>query len=76
VRVPLVSGGEVTGRVAAADADGVRLVLETAGERTLRFDELGPGRVQVEFNRPSGVADDDQSEDFSNSTSGWVEESQ
>ena len=82
VRVPLLSGGEVTGRVVAADVDGVRLAVQSAGaveasgERALRFDELGPGRVQVEFNRPTSAADDDESESFSNSTSGCVEESQ
>lgn len=52
VRVALASGGDLTGRVVAADDAGVRLAVEDSGdERTLRFDELGPGRVQVEFNR-------------------------
>jgi ribosome maturation factor RimP len=56
-RVSLKSGGEITGRILHADADGVRLAPATGGaQRNLRFDELGPGRVQVEFRRP-GEAD-------------------
>lgn len=68
------NGAELTGRVMATDADGVRMLVDAdadadagneaprgAGsppsERYLRFDALGPGRVQVEFNR--AVTDDD-----------------
>jgi ribosome maturation factor RimP len=51
VRAPLVSGGEITGRVVDADADGVRFAGDASDDRVLAFDELGPGRVQVEFNR-------------------------
>lgn len=41
---------EVTGRLLAADAEGV--TLELAGEkRQAGYGELGPGAVQVEFNR-------------------------
>ncbi len=44
------AGHTVTGRVAAADADGV--VLDIDGEqREFGFSELGPGKVQVEFRR-------------------------
>jgi ribosome maturation factor RimP len=57
VRVSLTAGGEITGRILTADADGVRLAVQSAKpkgalrEQTFSFDELGPGRVQVEFNR-------------------------
>jgi ribosome maturation factor RimP len=60
VRVSLTAGGEVTGRILTADADGVRLAISPAKaggvprEQTFTFDALGPGRVQVEFNRPTG----------------------
>ena len=43
-----VDGAPVTGRIITADAD--RVVLDVAGDqRTLSFEGLGPGRVQVEF---------------------------
>jgi len=57
VRVTLTAGGEITGRILTTDADGVRLAVNAAKpkgaprEQTFSFDELGPGRVQVEFNR-------------------------
>jgi hypothetical protein len=38
------------------------LLLEDGDQRSLRFDELGPGRVQVEFNRLAS----DESADVSN----------
>lgn len=45
-----VAGAEVTGRVAEVGDDGV--VLEVDGApRTVGWDELGTGRVQVEFSR-------------------------
>jgi ribosome maturation factor RimP len=59
VRVGLTAGGEVTGRIVDADAHGVRLAVlglkpgSKASMRPFRFDEIGPGRVQVEFNRPA-----------------------
>jgi ribosome maturation factor RimP len=60
VRASLLAGGDITGRVVAADADGVHFAeCGSDGERLLRFDELGPGRVQVEFNRPSAGATGD-----------------
>ncbi len=44
------SGAEYQGRVIAAAEEGV--TLDLGGERrTFRFEELGPGRVQVEFGR-------------------------
>lgn len=64
------NGLEFTGRVVATDADGVRLVvIESArsglapeSEQYLRFDALGPGRVQVEFNRGANFDEVDDAE--------------
>ena len=64
VVVPLTAGGELTGRVIAADEEGVTFELPgkkpgtTGGERRLGHPELGRGKVQVEFNRP-GTKDED-----------------
>ena len=50
VRATLAGGGEVTGRVTAADDQAV--VLGTGdGERRIEYGELTRGLVQVEFNR-------------------------
>jgi ribosome maturation factor RimP len=38
----------VTGRVAGADAQGVRLEVDGEG-REFGFSELGPGRIEIEF---------------------------
>jgi ribosome maturation factor RimP len=68
VRVRLGAGTEITGRIVAVDADGVRLAVAgpkvgaPAREQSYGFDELGPGRVQVEFNRPSPIDDVDDPE--------------
>lgn len=43
-----VAGAQVTGRVVAADDAGVTLDVDGVS-RTVRWDELGRGRVQVEF---------------------------
>jgi ribosome maturation factor RimP len=62
VRVPLVAGGDVTGRLIAAEADGVRLLISAGRsetERSFAFAELGAGRVQVEFNRAPSADDTD-----------------
>ncbi|XTZ15220.1 ribosome maturation factor RimP [Micromonospora echinospora] len=51
---------QVTGRV--LEADGERVVLDVDGERVeWTYAELGPGRVQVEFNRLDEI---DESEEF------------
>jgi len=56
VAVP-VDGAGVTGRVQAVGDDGV--VLEVDGqERTVPWEQLGAGRVQVEFRRPDDDADE------------------
>jgi ribosome maturation factor RimP len=68
VRVRLGTGAEVTGRIETVDADGVRLAVVGAKpgapsrDQAYGFDELGPGRVQVEFNRPSPIDDADDPE--------------
>jgi ribosome maturation factor RimP len=68
VRVRLGTSTEITGRIVAVDADGVRLAVAgakpgaPAHEHSYGFGELGPGRVQLEFNRPSSIDDADDSE--------------
>jgi ribosome maturation factor RimP len=68
VVVPLTAGGELTGRVIAADEEGVTLELPgkkpgtSGGERRLGYSELGKGKVQIEFNRP-GEKDGDPAAD-------------
>jgi ribosome maturation factor RimP len=57
VRVPLTAGGEVEGRLVTAEDEAV--VIDVAGEeRRFGLDELGRGRVQVEFRR-DGAGDED-----------------
>ncbi|TNM62419.1 ribosome maturation factor RimP [Streptomyces sp. NP160] len=61
VAVP-VAGVATTGRVVAVDDGGV--VLDVDGEqRRAAWDELGTGRVQVEFGRAAGAAADDDADD-------------
>lgn len=51
VTAPLTAGGSVTGRVTSADDREV--VFEVSGTPTAyAYDELGRGRIQVEFRRP------------------------
>ncbi len=52
-----VAGRPVTGRVTHADDGGVQLNVDGAS-RAVRWDELGRGRVQIEFHR-AGDEDDD-----------------
>ncbi|HTF06770.1 MAG TPA: ribosome maturation factor RimP [Asanoa sp.] len=57
----LVKVGPLTGRVVGVDDAGV--MLDVAGEHTaIAHDDLGTGRVQVEFNRVDEVADDELAE--------------
>jgi ribosome maturation factor RimP len=63
VRIRSAGGADrqVTGRVLGADDAGV--VLDVAGvPRELAYDQLGPGRVQIEFTRWGEVADADPRE--------------
>jgi ribosome maturation factor RimP len=61
-RLVAVRAGErtVTARITAADADGV--TLEGTGH--VRFDQLGSGRVQVEFTHLAELAEEDFGDDF------------
>ena len=76
VRVGLSAGGDVTGRVVEADAHGVRLAVAgskpgaKAATRAFRFDEMGAGRVQVEFNHPAADTADDAGDDPNEEESG------
>jgi ribosome maturation factor RimP len=67
---------EITGRVTAVDGTGVTLAVEAPGKpgakkrpptpRQVPWDELGKGRVQVEFGRPvpDGHDDDELTDDL------------
>jgi ribosome maturation factor RimP len=52
-----VAGKPVTGRVTAVTETGVTLDVEGAA-RTVAFEDLGPGRVQVEMKRLAELPDD------------------
>ena len=61
VRVALAGDGELCGRVAGVDADGV--VFDVGGRQVrYAFGALGRGRVQVEFRRADGAAERDPEE--------------
>ena len=49
-RTRLVSVNGLTGRVIDVDNEGIVLDVDGA-PRSLKFDELGPGKVQIEFKR-------------------------
>src|SRR4051812_17208680 len=52
VRVrPRGGGAEIRGRIARADDTSVTIVVG-AEERTSSYDDLGSGRIEIEFNRP------------------------
>jgi ribosome maturation factor RimP len=50
VRAPVRDAADVTGRVTRADDAGVTFDVD-GSDRTIRYDVLGPGKVQVEFSR-------------------------
>jgi ribosome maturation factor RimP len=50
VKVALVEGGEVTGRIGDSGDDAVTLDVE-GQRRELRYDQVARARVQIEFNR-------------------------
>jgi len=52
---------QLTGRVVAADADGVVLAVGDV-EHELGYDALGAGKVQLEFARAAALSDDDLEE--------------
>jgi ribosome maturation factor RimP len=68
-----VDGRSVTGRLTATDQRGVSLDVD--GRRLdATFDELGPGRVQVEFARLADLADEEFGELTSRTTEPGGEE--
>ena len=70
---PAGSADEVTGRITAADDDGVTLAVEAKGKpgakkrpptpRQVPWAQLGAGRVQVEFGRAEPGEDADEMDD-------------
>jgi ribosome maturation factor RimP len=56
VKVKVAGEGTITGRVVAADQDGIALDVDGT-RRELGYSALGPGAVQVEFGR---LPDDDE----------------
>jgi ribosome maturation factor RimP len=65
VRAPLAEGGELTGRVVRADESAVTLEVD-GQERAFGYADIGPGRVQVEFNRggaPDGTDDGERAKE-------------
>jgi len=66
-RLVQVRAGEkqLTGRIVAADAEGVVLAVGDPGKTTehqLGYDALGAGKVQLEFARAAALSDDDLEE--------------
>ena len=58
VKVTLVEGGEVTGRIGESDEDKVRLEVD-GEERELAYADIAKARVQIEFNRRRDDKEDD-----------------
>jgi ribosome maturation factor RimP len=58
VKVTLVEGGEVTGRIGESDEDKVRLEVD-GDERELAYADIAKARVQIEFNRRRDDKEDD-----------------
>ncbi|MFI5931217.1 ribosome maturation factor RimP [Actinoplanes sp. NPDC051494] len=57
-----VAGKSLTGRITSADESGV--VLDVKGKATtVTFDDLGPGKVQIEFKRLDEAVFPDEDED-------------
>jgi ribosome maturation factor RimP len=62
----------LTGRIEAVD--GTAVTLDVAGERrTVALDQVGPGRVQIEFSRLDGLADEDFGDEFGDDEEGGAE---
>ena len=58
VKVTLVEGGEVTGRIGESDDDKVFLEVD-GDERELPYADIAKARVQIEFNRRRDDKEDD-----------------
>jgi ribosome maturation factor RimP len=63
VKVDLVGGGELTGRVQSADDQGADLLVD-GDLRRVHYSDVSRARVQVEFSRPDGAAVDDDVDDI------------
>ena len=57
VKVALVEGGEVTGRIGQSDDEKVALDVKGA-PREFAYADIDKARVQIEFNRPASEGDD------------------
>jgi ribosome maturation factor RimP len=57
VKVTLVEGGTVTGRITTSDDNGVTLDVD-GSTRELSYDEVAKALVQIEFNRKSDKSED------------------
>jgi len=57
VKVTMVEGGEVTGRIGQSDDEKVALDVEGA-PREVAYADIDKARVQIEFNRPVSEGDD------------------
>src|SRR5262249_20432132 len=62
-----VAGRSIVGRVRGADEHGVELDVDGQSHRP-GYEELGPGRVQIEFNRLTELADDDAGDELGDDT--------
>ncbi|MBW8750694.1 MAG: ribosome maturation factor RimP [Propionibacteriales bacterium] len=60
VKVTLSEGDEVTGRIVRADEHGAELDVEGTTQ-PIAFDDVAKARIQIEFKRPSGGAQDEES---------------
>jgi ribosome maturation factor RimP len=58
VRATVRDDKDVTGRVVGTDESGVTFDVDGA-RRTVSYDALGPGKVQVEFSRPGASGEDE-----------------
>jgi ribosome maturation factor RimP len=62
VKVSLVEGGEVEGRIGESDDEGVTLDV-TGSTRRLAFADVAKAKVQIEFNRKAAALPDDEFDD-------------
>lgn len=73
VEVQLAEGGKVTGRVIAADADGVDLDVDGTARR-IAYTDVAKAAVQVEFNRKAADQPDDDGSDGDNDDTNDMDE--
>jgi len=63
VKVTLVEGGGVTGRIGASDETGVTLTFDDGqDEHRVEYADIAKALVQIEFNRRSDAASDERDE--------------